>query len=132
MKKGSKEWKAMEKTLRMEALVLQQRSMLLRERSVKLCEDIEDYSKKYPEDVRDNLPWDEKEAVEARIDELESEWKETRRILIGLENEFQDLCKRTNKFYGHEVIPPYDALAIPEENPEEKETDSADWWKHSE
>lgn len=133
----NKKWKAEEKRIKQDAMVLRGRSNILREKSVALCAEIDAFADKYPDNVLNDLPWDEKELVMGMADEFERRWIETRQLLKILDAEFRVLIKRTNDLYGKKVIQEPEPLDtnLPENFQDEwndrkdEWSKSGDWWK---
>jgi len=125
MKKNSKEWLEREQVLKREALELSLRSEMLKDLSDKVWRQIKAFHDEYPDEVLDTLPWDEKELVISKTEELEKKLEAAATWLRRIEKEYDAVRVKVNKFYGEEVmqkqtpLPDYPSI----------EPDSADWWK---
>ena len=131
--KNSKEWLAKEQELKKEALILMMRSNMLRQEADKNFKNIEKFQKEYPDNVLEELPWDEKETVMEKTDELADRLKANAKWLRIIEKEYEILRTKVNAFYGSEVmkanelLPDFPGLELDEDD---DDTKSGDWWKH--
>ena len=132
MIKNSKEWLAKEQELKHEALILMMRSKMLKEEADKNGKNIENFKNNYPDDILNELPWDEKEKVVEKGEELLSRLKANAKWLRTMEKEYEILRTKVNTFYGSEVmkanelLPDFPGLDMNEDD----DTKKADWWKH--
>jgi len=70
-KKRSKEWIREERELMDEALILMMRSKILREDADRIGEEIERLVGEYPDEYISQLPWEKKEEMFKRSEEIE-------------------------------------------------------------
>jgi len=128
------EWKNEEQRIKHDAVILRERSKTLREQSIILCAEIDAFADKYPDDILNKLPWDEKESVIGMAADLEKRWLENRRFLTILDAEFRCLIRRTNELYGEEIIQEPEPLSknLPENLQDDTDTNNKDEWSKPE
>lgn len=127
-KKPTKEWLAEEQSLKSEALLLMALSEVLKNEANANFEKVLQFTMQYPESKLESLPWDKREKMYARAEELEKKLKASHECLKKLDKDYEVLRVKVNKFYGKELLKKSAPLPLLEESDSDKE-DSADWWK---
>jgi len=120
----SPEWLEEEKVLKMEAFGVLLKSRILLSITSAICDAIDEMIKRKDSG---KMSWMEQEKWYEDAETLNKKIIETDKLLRELDNTYEDLRKRVNKFYGEEVMrykAPYGRI-----QDELEEEDKADWWK---
>jgi len=128
----SDEWLEEEAGLKREAMVLFLRSRMLLEAVDKIYKSIVLLTEEYPEERE--LGWEEKEELISKSDKLDNELNISMGHLNDMDDEYDIIREKVNKFYGEEVyknIPKTrDLMDIMMEEEGDGYTKKSDWWKN--
>lgn len=122
--KRSAEWLEEEKGLKMESFGVLLKSRILLSITSAICDAIDEMIKRKDSG---KMSWMEQEKWYEDAETLNKKILETDKLLRELDETYEDLRQRVNKFYGEEVMKykaPYGRI-----QDELEEEDKADWWK---
>jgi len=129
-KKPTKEWLAEEQAIKSEALLLLTLSEVLKSEATANFDKVLQFILQYPASKLESMSWDKQEKMYARAKELEKKLNTSHECLKKLDEDYDALRVKVNKFYGEELmkksapLPLFDGL-------DADEKDGADWWKIS-
>jgi len=127
MKKNSREWKKKESELKKNAFAILHRAELLKAEANIYYLRIQKFIIKYPDGKIEDMDWQEKERIMAEADILFGNLDKCKNKLTILDNEYEELRKEVNEFYGYEVM---DEVILKDNLfTGDCEDDAADWWK---
>jgi hypothetical protein len=87
-----------------EALKLLNASEILKKTVIWQDKQVDKFLKKYPSEIVDELPWDERERVRGEMEELYARLNESVRELNGMDKKMQILKENVKKRCGRDVM----------------------------
>lgn len=113
-----------------ECMAIMMRSLALRKVAEKQFVRITEFHEKHKGKNPDDTPWQEKEQICAEAEKLMGEVSEGIRQLKKLDDDYEELRERVNRYYGTEIMKKhYNSTGIEEMYKEILERGDADWWK---